>query len=209
MNILIFGASGATGQQLVRQALEQRHYVTAFVRDPAKLPFRHKRLNVIRGNVSDCHLVEQAVKGHDTVLSALGADSPFNYDQAVVDGLANIIRTMESTGVKRLIYLSFVGVKDSRSDAGFIIRHIAPKLLRTEIAGHEAREAMIKQCRLQWTIVRAPTLTNGPLTKTYRSGENLRSNAFAVTLSRANTADFMLKQLTDSRFVGKVARIMP
>lgn len=208
MNILIFGASGATGQQLVKQALEQ-HQVTAFVRNPAKLTLRHNRLRVIQGNVSDCKAVEKAINGHDAVLSALGAASPFTFDQVVVDGLATIIKAMESAGVKRLIYLSFAGLNDSRNDAGFIIRHIAPKLLRTEIAGHEAREAMIRQCQLQWTIVRAPTLTNGPLTKTYRSGENIRSNAFAVTLSRADTADFMLTQLTDSRFLGKVARIMP
>jgi putative NADH-flavin reductase len=209
MNILIFGASGATGHQLVTQALEQRHQVTAFVRNPAKFTLSHKRLRVIQGNINECESVEQAVEGHDAVLSALGANSPFTFDQALVDGLSTIINAMESARMNRLIYLSFVGVNQSRRDAGLLIRHVAPKLLRTEIAGHEARESIIRQCRLNWIIVRAPMLTNGPLTKTYRSGENLRSSSFAVRLSRADTADFMLTQLTDTRFVGKAVCIMP
>lgn len=209
MTILIFGASGATGQQLVRQALEQQHRVTAFVRDPAKLTLKHDQLTVIRGNVSDSQAVRKAVEGHNVVLSALGANSPFTFDPVVVDGLATIIRAMESVGINRLIYLSFVGVSESRNDAGLLIRYVAPKLLRTEIAGHEARETVIRQSRLNWTIVRAPMLTNGPLTKTYRSGETLCSNALAVRLSRADTAHFMLQQLTDTRFVGQAVRIMP
>ena len=72
MKLLIFGATGGTGQQLVEQALEQGHYVTAFVRNPAKVAVKHERLKVVKGNVLDCDSVEAAVAGQDTVLSALG-----------------------------------------------------------------------------------------------------------------------------------------
>jgi putative NADH-flavin reductase len=208
MNIIIFGASGKTGHHLVRQALEQGYTVTAFVRDPAKLTAKHEQLKVVQGNVSDYSTTEQAIKGQDAVLSALGANNPFKYDQAVVDGMSNIIKAMKSTGVKKLIYLSFVGVKESRKDAGFVISYIAPKILKPEIAGHEAREKMIRQSQLDWTIVQAPTLTNGPLKQKYRSGVDLRTKAFIITLSRADVADFMLKQLIDDRYICKTARIM-
>ena len=208
MNILIFGATGKTGRHLVTQALDKGHHVTTFVRDPAKLTIRHERLSIIKGNVADYAKTEEAIKGHEIVLSALGAKSPFKFDPVIVQGMNNIIRSMESNGVKRLIYLSFVGVSNSRKDAGFMIRHIAPRLLKNEIAGHEAREQMIRQSRLDWTIVHAPKLTNGPSEKRYRNGINLKSKSFVTSLSRADVADFMLQQITDNKYIGLSPRIM-
>src|SRR5258705_2261131 len=203
MNVLIFGASGATGRHLVEQALLQQYHVTACVRDPAKLNLAHHNLILVQGNVINYHAVENAIKGQDAVISALCANRPFKYDQAVVDGMANIIKAMEATHIKRLIYLSTAGVKESRNDAGFAIRYIAPKVLRTEIAGHEAREKMIKQSHLKWTIIHAPALTNGAQKKQYQSGENLKATSFLISLSRADVADFMLKQLADNNYVCK------
>jgi putative NADH-flavin reductase len=209
MDIVIFGASGATGLQLVKQALAKRHAVTAFVRSTSRITIRHERLTIVQGNVIDYPVVEQAIKGKAVVLSALGADNMFRYDRVVVDGMAHIIRAMESTGVHRLVYMSFIGVHESRKDAGFVISRIAPRLLRTEIAGHEARERLIRQSNLHWTIVQPPTLTSGALTQTYRIGEEIRSNAFAPKLSRADVADFMLKQLSDQGFIRKAVRMLP
>jgi putative NADH-flavin reductase len=208
VNILIFGASGATGHELIKQALEQGHIVTAFVRNPAKLKITHNNLKVVQGDIVDTLSVNNAIKDQDAVLSALGASSPFTYDQAVVDGMHNIVTSMEKSVVKRLIYLSFIGVKESRNDAGFVIKYITPVLLRTEIKGHELREKIIQQSILAWTIVRAATLTKGKKKGTYRSGERLSSGSFVVSISRADVADFMLKQIVDSSFIRKETRIM-
>jgi putative NADH-flavin reductase len=207
MNILIFGASGATGHELVKQALAQGQRVTGFVRTPAKLKVHHDNLKIIQGDVKDYAAVERAVKGQDAVVSALGASSPFKYDQVVVDGIGNIVRAMEQLRVKRLIYLSVVGVKESRNDFGFHFKYLAPRILPTEIAGHEAREQIIKQSQLEWTIVRAPGLTSGKRRGMYRSGEDLTSNSIITVMSRADVADFMLKQLTDTTFVRKSPRL--
>lgn len=208
MKILIFGASGKTGRHLVSQALERGHCVTAFVRDPEKLSIRHEKLRVIKGDVADYSKTEEAIKDHQVVLSALGAQSPFKYDPVVVQGMNNIIRAMESNGVKRLIYLSFIGVKESRKDGGFMIRYIAPRLLKNEIAGHEAREIMIRKSKLDWTIVKAPKLTNGIAGKNYRNGLHLKANSFVASLSRADVADFMLQQITNGSYIGLSPRIM-
>lgn len=208
MNLLIFGASGRTGQELVKQALRNGDQVTAFVRDPSKLTLRHDNLKIFQGDVVKYQLVENAVKGQDAVLSALGASSPFKYDPSVVEGMGNIIQAMQSHEIARLIYMSFVGVKPTRHTAGFIIKYIAPKLLSTEIAGHEVREEMIKESHLQWTIVRAPTLTNGKHTGQFRSGEEVSSGGIAVTISRADVADFMLRQLRDDAFINKTPSLM-
>jgi putative NADH-flavin reductase len=208
MNILIFGASGATGHELVKQALEQGHRVTAFVRTPIKLKVEHQHLSIFPGDVTNSSAVQEAIKGKEAVLSALGASSPFKYDQAVVDGMANIVKAMEKENVRRLIYMSAINVKESRKDAGLLIRVLAPILLRTENAGHEARENIIRQTNLEWTIVRAAGLTNGGHKGIYRSGEDVRSKGILSNISRKDVADFMLKQLADKKFVHKTPKIM-
>jgi putative NADH-flavin reductase len=208
MNIVIFGASGKTGHELVKQALAQGHLVTSFVRNPSKLKITHLNLKVIKGDIVNYQIVEEAVKEQDAVLSTLGAASPFKFDQSVVAGMGNIIKAMEAKGIARLIYMSAILVKETRNNAGFVIRYIAPKLLSTEVAGHEARESMIKRSKLLWTIVRPCTLTNGKHLSQFRSGETISSSGFTVVISRADVADFMLQQLNDNRFVRKTPSVM-
>jgi putative NADH-flavin reductase len=208
MNLLIFGASGATGHELVNQSLLKGYSVTAFVRDPSRLKIDHEKLKVFKGDITDQSDLANAIRGQNVVLSALGASSPFRFDPVLVEGVGKIIRAMEDLKVVRFIYLSFIGVSDSRVNGGFVIRHIAPKLLKNEIAGHEAREKMIRNSELNWTIIHAPTLTNGKKNGTYRTGENLSSNSFLVTMSRADVADFMLTQCVDLTFNHKAVRIM-
>lgn len=208
MNIIIFGASGATGHQLVKQALAQGHMVTAFVRNASRLKIRHHHLKVMEGDVIDYHLVELAIRDKDAVLSALGASSPFKYDRAIVDGVSNIIRAMSRNAVHRFIYLSFAGVRESRHQAGIMIKYLTPAILQTEIAGHEDREIMIRQSGLQWTIVRPPTLTNGKRRTSFRSGENIKAEGLIITISRADVAEFMLSQLKVNTFLRKTPLVM-
>lgn len=208
MKINIFGASGKTGHELVKQALAQGHEVTAFVRTPSKLNITHHHLTVIQGDVSNYQVVEDAVKGHDAVLSALGAASPFKYDQSVVDGISNISKAMETNGINRLIYMSAINVKESRNNAGLFIKLIAPILLRTETAGHEEREKIIRQSRLEWTLVRPAVLTDGKHKASYRSGEDVSAKGIRASISRADVADFMLRQLTDNTFLNKAPLVM-
>ena len=208
MNLLIFGASGATGHELVNQSLLKGHSVTAFVRDQSKIKVKNPKLKIVQGSITDQTDLTNAIKGHDVVLSALGASSPFKFDPILVEGAAKIVRTMEDLKVLRFIYLSFIGVGDSRVNGGFVIRYVAPRLLKNEIAGHEAREKVIRNSELTWTIIHAPTLTKGEMRGAYRKGENLSSNSFVVAVSRADVADFMLSQCDDLTFNHKTVRIM-
>lgn len=208
MNILIFGASGKTGQELVRQALAESHTVTAFVRHPEKLKVTHEKLSIIQGDVKDYIAVENAIRNHDAVISALGVSKPLKRDPIVIEGVSNIIRAMEQTKVKRLIYLSFLAVNEGRQDAGFIIKHIISRIVHNEIVDHEEKEQLIHASPLAWTIVRPPKLTNSVKKGLYRSGENIKPKSILPTISRADVADFMLKQLTDTTFLCRAARVM-
>lgn len=208
MRVLVFGASGRTGRELVTQALGQGHRVTAFVRDPAKLISRSPDLALIPGDVVDLAAVHQAVRGQDAVISALGASTPFRRDPRLVDGVRNIVSTMEQMGVRRLVYVSYLGVHDGRSQLSLLGRYLVAPLARAVVADHEAKEALIRQSGLEWVIVRPPLLTNGPRTGEYRSGQNIEAKSLISRISRADVADFMLRQLCDDTYVRRAPALM-
>lgn len=208
MRLLVFGASGQTGHELIRQALERQYSVTAFVRQPAKLAIASPALRLVQGNVANYPAVAGAVPGHDAVVSTLGVGTPLRHDADVVTGVEHILRAMEEHKVRRLIYLSFIGVSDSRSAVGFVLRYIAPLPLRHEIADHEAKEALVKASRLDWTIVRAPKLTGGPRTGRYRSGAGITTWKPLPLMARADVAHFMLEELAQPAYVRQAPRLL-
>jgi putative NADH-flavin reductase len=208
MNILIFGASGATGHQLVSQATAQGHFVTAFVRSALNFRIKHKSLKVFPGDISDYQRVEAAIKNQDAVISALGASNPFQHNTTLIKGVQSIIKAMTNLNVKRFIYESYMGVHENRQELGFFTDKIASFLLQGSIADHEVKEEHITYSTLDWTIVRPAKLTNGRLTGQYRVGERITPNSIFPTISRADVADFMLKQLADKTYLHKKPRIM-
>ena len=208
MNILVFGASGKTGHELVRQGLLQGHQVTAFVRDPAKLAVTNEKLKVVRGDVKDPAAVASAIKDQDAILSALGVSKPLKSDPVVIEGIRNIITAMQQMHVKRFIYLSFMAVGEGRKDSGFLMKNIIARIVRHEIADHAQKEQLIKASQSDWTIIHAPKITNGSKKGIYRTGETIKPKTFLPTLSRTDVADFMLKQLTDRTFLCKTVRVM-
>lgn len=113
MRVLIFGASGRTGQHLVRQALEAGHEVTAFVREPARLKMDHARLRVVSGDVTDAVRTEEAVAGSEVVLSALGHTRTSAKDLQTV-GTKNIVAAMHRHGVRRIVSLTGAGMRDPK-----------------------------------------------------------------------------------------------
>ena len=208
MKVLIFGASGETGRLLVSAGLQQMHGITAFVRHPSKLKIQHENLIVFQGDVSNYKSVEAALEGHDGVISALGASAPFNRDLTIVKGIDIIVSAMQRQKVNRFIYQSFLGVKEFRSELGFVLNRIVPLALRGSIIDHEEKEEIIVNSDLLWTIVRCAMLTSGPAIGKYRDGEHITSTALMPMISRADVAAFMIKQLTDSRYNYKKPRLM-
>lgn len=209
MKLLIFGASGATGRLLVSAALAKGHAVTAFVRTPGKLAISHENQKVIVGNVADRQAVERAVVGNDAVFSCLGVGVPLKRDPVVVAGIGFIVAAMQQAGPERLIYLSFLGVRDSRRQLGPLLGNIiAPLVLRHEVADHEVKESLIVQSNLDWTIVRPPKLSNGAATGEFRHGNGIRSASLLPTLARADVAAFMLAQLDDTTYSRRAVSIL-
>jgi putative NADH-flavin reductase len=199
MKLLIFGSTGSIGRQLVEQALAQGHVVTAFVRDPARLNLKHANLKLVQGDVMDVASVEKALPGQEAVLCAIGAGR-----QGLIrsEGTRHIIRAMEKAGVRRFICQTTLGAGDSRGNLNFFWKYIMFGLiLREAFADHEKQETYIRQSRLDWTIVRPAAFTDGPRTGMYRHGFAAAARALSLKISRADVADFMLKQLTDNTYL--------
>ena len=208
MKVVVFGASGKTGREVVRQALARGFEVTAFVRNTARLPLAHANLRLVTGELTDAKAIGRVVGGHAAVISTLGVGAPLTHDPIVIDGVRTIARAAEHASTERLLYLSFIGVRQSRDDAGFVLKRLATTLLRHEVADHEIKEAAVADCFVDWTIVRAPKLTNGRLTASYRLGEHIRARSPLPMMSRADVADCILRQLSDAAFIRKAVRIL-
>jgi putative NADH-flavin reductase len=208
MKIIVFGATGKTGRELVRQALEAGHQVTAFVRDPAHLEVHHPRLEVAVGQVtSDQAAVTSAVKGHDAVITALGTEqtvSGMRSPGLMSQAMPTIIRAMTDTGVDRLVSLSAFGVGDSRREAPLFLRIMYGLFLGRVFADKAVGEQLLRDSELDWTLVYPVLLTDGPQTGGYRSDAHLQPGR-RWRISRANVADFMLSQLRDPSYSRKVA----
>lgn len=195
MRLVVFGASGGTGREIVKQALEAGHTVTAFVRNPAKLMLQHPQLTVISGDVLDATAVEQAVAGQDAVISALGPTRP-PVPGMMETAAKNIVAAMRTAGVRRLISTTGAGVRDAR-DQPKLIDHLMKGLL-TLMAGDVLRDsaanvACLRASGLDWTIVRYPRLLDGVKTGRYRVGYVGKDSG--TQLSRADGAHFVLREL--------------
>jgi putative NADH-flavin reductase len=209
MRVVIFGASGATGRELVAQALVQRHQVTAFVRNVPRLGPRSSDMSVVVGDVTDASAVARAIEGQNGVLCALGAATPLRRDPALIDGVRHIVDAMDQYRVRRLVYLSFLGVRDGRGQLSTIGRFVvAPLLLRNVVADHEAKEAIIRRSGLDWVIVRPPRLTHGRPRGEYRAGVDIRATSLVPRISRADLAHFMLSQLSEGTYLRKTPAVM-
>lgn len=204
MKLLIIGATGGTGRALVEEALAQGHVVTAFARKPQKITTSQDRLTVAKGNVLDYNSVDQAVQGKDAVLSALGHKRLFIKTTILSEGTRNIIKAMQIHHVKRLICETSLGIGESRWRMGlYYTLFVIPFITFFYFRDKERQERYIKQSSLDWIIVRPGQLTNGRKRGTYRHGLNIGSILLTVRISRADVADFMLKQLTDDSYLRK------
>lgn len=204
MKLVVFGATGGTGQEIVKQSLAQGHQVTAFVRDPAKMSLEDDNLKVITGNVHDLDAVRQAVKGQDAVICSLGSNE-LGRTTVRAEGTANIIKAMRDDPVQRLIVITAMGVGESWSTLSFVNRLFFATVLRSARQDHENQELYVKESDLDWTIFRPSGLTDGPLTERYAIGENIQSGTSQI--SRADVAHAIIKELHDNTFVHKAVTI--
>jgi putative NADH-flavin reductase len=200
MRLTIFGATGKTGRRLVEQALDAGHHVTAVVRDPAKLPVRHDRLQVVVADVLDPAAIQPAVAGADAVLSVLGPHPPRNRSSIMSTATASILDAMRAAGTSRLVVVSAAPVATDDHGTTLPYRLLMAPTLRALLGGlyadMAAMEEATRRSGTDWTIMRPPWLTDGPRTGTWRQARNTNLRR-GNRISRADLADAILTSLHD------------
>lgn len=205
MKIVVFGSTGRTGCRVVEQALPQGHHVMAFARSPGAITPRFPSLPITQGDALDPAACDRALQGQSAALSTLGI-KPWTREPVLLEGTRNILAAMEKHGVRRFVCESSFGVGDSKDDADWFTNFMIGLLMGGLFRQKEQQEVLIRQSKIEWIIVRPARLTNGPRTGKYRAGEHLRPGLYGH-ISRADVAEFMLRQLTDDTWLRKTVTI--
>ena len=200
MKLTLLGATGSVGRQLLTQALTAGHTVTVLVRQPDTLGDLRARVTVVQGDATDAAAVARAVAGADAVLSTLGHRKGSPKD-VLAQGITHTISAMQQQRVRRLVVLANTALSDTDDQPTFRQRSL--QALRGLAMGeinqdHAAQARLIADSGLDWTIVRAALLSNGPQSGQYQVGKLDRTTGSRIV--RADVADFMLTCATQDTY---------
>lgn len=196
MNIIVFGATGRVGQHMVKQALDKGYEITAFVRTPSKLEITHENLHVVQGDAFNKDDVEQAIAGHDVVVSCLGSSNGMKKSTELEEMTKNIVDGMKVNNVNRIIYTASAGID---GEIPGISGKMVMKMLKNALTDHGNAVSYIKANGLNYTIVRPMGLTNNAFTGKYREAREGVPDK-AKSIPRADVAHFIVKALNDTSY---------
>jgi putative NADH-flavin reductase len=206
MKLVVLGATGGTGLEIVRQAIERGHSVTALVRSPERLkPFRD-RIIVKQGDLLNPAELEQVIQNQDAVLSGFGPRVPVSKaDANLLQRFAVALTSaMVHAGISRVVVESVAFLfRDSLVPPAYLLGRL---FFPRTIADASAMERVFGESELDWTMVRPPGLTDKPYTGRYRVREG-HLPRFGFTISRADVADFMLKVVENRSAIRKIVGV--
>ena len=207
MRLIVFGASKGVGRRVTELALSEGHQVTAVVLDPSTFAANHESLEVVAGDVTDADSVRRCLRGHDVAFCTVGArnrGATTLYSSAA----RNIASAMDDQQARRLMFLSNFGVlaeKPSDVRTGGILL-FARLTLRPWLEDHRRALDELRNHDCEWIAVRPVRLTDGPRSGHYRVVMDGLPKG-GTSISRADVADFMLKQLTSNEYVHRIPAI--
>jgi putative NADH-flavin reductase len=206
MKIVVLGATGSTGLEIVRRAIEKDHLVTAFVRSPERLKTFQGQITIRQGDLLNSAELENVIQGHDAVVSAFGPRVPISRTEAdLLQRFAIALsRAMPHAGVRRVVLESVAFLfRDSILPPTYLLGRL---FFPTVVVDSSAMERVFRESELDWTFVRPPQLTDKPYTGMYRIRES-HLPRFGFSVSRADVADFMVKAVEDSSAIHKIIGI--
>jgi uncharacterized protein YbjT (DUF2867 family) len=192
MNLVVLGATGRSGHLVVEQALAGGHTVTALVRSPQKLAVANSNLRVVTGEVTDAAALALALKGADALISTLGGKG-----SVIADSTAAIVAAARQTGVRRVVVLSSWVVERDRLDA--VTRLLTGIAMGGVINDKSVGEQLLRQSDLDWTIVYASVLSDGPATGSPVVLPENANRSMSQRISRADVAAWMIQAATSGQ----------
>ncbi len=203
--VVVFGATGRTGKQVVEQALAAGHEVTAIVRRPSAVAIEHRCLTVVRGDVLEPASFAALFAGKHIVISAIGAAGKGAAD-LYPQGAANILHAMAGAGIRRFICVSASGLSPGPRLQRWFAKPLLWAAFRETYTGLTRMEQIVKASALDWTILRAPMLTNGRRTGKYMVAIN-RHLSRSFKISRADLAEYIVSQIDSQATARSVVEI--
>lgn len=191
MKLVILGASGRTGQLVLKAALDKGMDVTAVVRSAEKTPtFSHERLKVVVGDPCDAAFLKQTLRGQDAVISALGGRSPTKSATSIYYRSADaLVDAAWDNGLKRVLVTSTALLFQDQTLMGRFLRWIVPNV----VSSAKRMEDTLKASGLNWTSARPGFLNDADVTS-YRAQEGgLPENG--TSISRQALARFLIDAL--------------
>lgn len=203
MKILIIGATGPLGNEILKLTKERSFEVSALARNPNALSEFQNDVKVFKGDVFDVESLKNAMTGVDAVISAFGLSLTRKPTTLLSEGTKKVVQAMKESNVKRFICVTGIGAGDSKGHGGFLFDHILEPLLLHEMYKDKTRqEEIVRGSGLDWTIVRPAVLSNAGLTGTYKVQIDL-TGFKATKISRKDVADFLLKEAIMPKYQGQ------
>ncbi|WP_299592257.1 NAD(P)-dependent oxidoreductase [uncultured Microbulbifer sp.] len=206
--VIILGASGRTGSQLVKAALEEGYAVTACARYPEKISAQHPRLTKVSLDMHDTESIARVlatVKG--VVISTLGI---FHKTDAtpLADITENLVQAMQKTGLRRLILMSSLGVGDSKGQGNWVVAMVSRFILPYVLKDKEKQEELVRASGMDWTVLRPPQLVGSDVSKPYiRWSGTPPKHSIKWKISTRDTADALLALAKDPGTIGNAYQI--
>jgi putative NADH-flavin reductase len=206
MKLIILGATGGVGRELVTQAAGRGHSVTAFVRSPGKVPQQGPLVSAVPGDPCDPAALASVLPGHDAILSALGPRS-LGPSTLLGDAARAARQAMERSEVRRVLVISTALLFPDVGMLGALLGRFVFRRVMTDSA---AMEQVLAESELAWTVVRPPRLTFGPRTEAYRVADGAlpRPYPLLASISRADVAHFLLGAAEGGTHVRKVVGVV-
>jgi len=204
MKLVIFGATGFSGQAIMKLALSKGIQVTVLVRNKSAITIQNENLTVIQGNVLDSDDVKKALEHQDAVIQCLGVGGKGNGKPTtfISDATKVIVEEMEKQQIKRLIAMSNVGAGNSLAfQPWFFTKIILPyfmKWLKVIIDDKNRMEPIMMNSELDWTIVRCPNIVEKTPKGNVHATLDGKGLKLSVTLD--DMAEFVIHQLSDSAY---------
>ena len=204
MRVLIIGASRGIGLETARQALEAGYGVRTFARSSAAILNSNSSLENFRGDALYVEDVKTALVGVDVVIQTLGVGigELFRPVHLFSEATEILVGAMKTQKVKRLICVTGFGAGDSRASISCLQRLPFQVVFGRAYDDKSLQEQLIKDSELDWTIARPGVLTSGRRTNHYKVLSEASQFRNGI-ISRANVADFLVRQIVDQTYIHK------
>lgn len=200
MKIAIIGASAGIGAEAVKLALKRGHSVRALSRNNASLP-EHESLTKITGTALSADDLKKAIAGTDAVIVTVGTKK--KKGTTLFSDLAKML-SMTTSGLNykgSVIIVTGFGTGESAHYLSFFLRLIINLFLKDQYKDKTHMEEIITKSSMSWEFVKPGMLTNGPLTSNYKMVSELYKGIKITKISRADVADYLVKEAEHSRFL--------